>query len=445
MDLNKTYNNPKLELRRQQLIKLKNAVARLRASKLKVFDPRAEVRLAIAGQARGELSQWILSVLETRKPALQVRLEPAKRLLAVVAQRSSLLDADEFRTYLPVLFDLVRRRDWWIRPPEAWKPATHNVARQFSSLVRHLTCLYSVPVCFDWAWMGHDKLQQEWFLHVGRGGNLRTAKGLPVSLTKLMAHFALHAPVGCTLLQAIRYGQARGLGVPDRVAKAILGTHIGNPSFDANQEAFWLTVLNFFAIHAMIDPEQVGPIIDYLHHQKYEPVGMVRVEGTFVAVGPPQPGLSMKSRDPAALLRQVAQWHHALGKHKSNRDFIWSTCGIAGLNRIEGEPGNQRRYTVTELLSSAELRAEGAAMRHCVATYAASCHRGTNAIYTMIRHDRDGEQKMVTIEVAVARREIMQVRRRLNAAATPLDERVLKMWATAARLTIGSYAMLRNR
>ena len=172
----------------------------------------------------------------------------------------------------------------------------------------------------DEAWLNRNRrpptwrLHQAWFVHVGSGQNIRTADKLPIPLTKRMAHEFLLAPDDYRLHEALRWGQVRGMGVDERLTRALVGSRLGTGFFGAEQEAFWGTVINFFVLHPMIDPHQVGPIIDYLHNQKFVPAGVVNVNGTFVNAGPPQPGLSMKGRTPEALLAQVQSWHRRLAR-----------------------------------------------------------------------------------------------------------------------------------
>ena len=92
---------------------------------------------------------------------------------------------------------LASRHGEWIRPVDTWSPSSHNPRRQFSSLIRHLLARYRVPVFMDAAWlMGRSaaaEQRQDWFIHVGQGGNIRTAD-LPVAFTRRMAHEFLEAP-----------------------------------------------------------------------------------------------------------------------------------------------------------------------------------------------------------------------------------------------------------
>jgi hypothetical protein len=63
----------------------------------------------------------------------------------------------------------------------------------------------------DAAWRDNTseaRRHQDWFVHIGRGDNIRRAAGLPVPLTKLMAHHVLLAPGECTIPQGGPLGPA---------------------------------------------------------------------------------------------------------------------------------------------------------------------------------------------------------------------------------------------
>src|SRR5262249_16261642 len=107
--------------------------------------------------------------------------------------------------------------------------------------------------------------QQGWFLHVGRGQNIRTAD-LPLPYTKRMAHEFMQAPADLTIKEAIRWGQIHGLGGSERLMHAVIGTRLGPPFM---HDDFWITVLQFLIANPMLDLAHVGPIIDYIHQQRF--------------------------------------------------------------------------------------------------------------------------------------------------------------------------------
>ena len=280
-------------------------------------------------------------------------------------------------TFVDGLLALARHSRNWIRPLGDWKPQTHNTRRQFSSLSRHLFAEWPIPAFMDSVWfMGNSRAalqQQGWFLHIGRGQNIRTAD-LPLPYTKRMAHHFMQAPADYTVEAAIRWGQIHGLGGSERLVRAILGTWLGT-SFDHND--FWITVLQFFIVNPMLDLAQVGPILDYIHEQRFRTQNVVVAPGVVERRGPAQPNFTMKGRTPASLLRQVNSWHRTLAKVQHPK-IEWPSSGIPAFEFIEGclKSGNLKIWTISELLNTKALVAEGRKMKHCVATYAHSCASG---------------------------------------------------------------------
>ena len=261
------------------------------------------------------------------------------------------------------------------------------------------------PLFMDAVWFlgnGREAIrQQDWFLHLGKGKNIRTAD-LPLPYTKRMAHHFMQAPSDFTVVAALRWGQIHGLGGTERLARALTGTHVGT---EFEHDDFWITVLQFFIANPMLDLVHVGPIIDYINHQRFASQDVFVAPGVVERRGPAQPNLTMKGRTPESLLRQVEAWHQTLAKTEQPK-AEWPRSGIDGFEFVEGAErgGNLKIWTITELLSTKALVAEGRKMKHCVATYAHSCASGACSIWALEVETFEGRSKLFTIEVSTARR-----------------------------------------
>ena len=216
-------------------------------------------------------------------------------------------------SFIDALASLAKHHDSWLRPVEQWKPRTHNSRRQFSSLANHLLAKYPVPGFMDSAWfLGNTpeaQRQQEWFKQIGSGKSPRQLD-LPVTLTRRMVHHFLRGPADCTVEAALRWAQVLGLGGSARLAEAILGSRLAT---DFSHEEFWTSVIRWLIAVPMLDTGQIGPIVDYIHHQKFEPqqsAGAAEGSGS----GPPQPDFSIQGRTAASILRQIREWHEDLRK-----------------------------------------------------------------------------------------------------------------------------------
>ncbi len=350
-------------------------------------------------------------------------------------------------TYVESLAALAAFSDMWIRPLETWKYRTHNQRKQFESLVSHLFEAHAVPSFFYKVWfrlnLKHATEEQNAFIHVAAGHSIRKAT-TPISLTKRMSHFFLRAPNDCGFPEAIRWAQIMGLGEDVALARAVLGTFLGD-NFENNP--FWTSVIEWFINHPMFDRNLFGVVVDFLNNQKYGHGNMERVEVGFDGIQhhitdpPARPNLTMKGRTPAAILRDVDQWHGELQRNRRGKCHVkWPHSGLKEFRLVEGEE-KKSIWTIRQLLGTSDLNKEGQEMNHCVATYANSCFLGRTSIWTMrLKKHKLTEKRTLTVEVRIANRTISQVRGKNNRRATPEEIRILKRWAQLAELNLQPYA-----
>ncbi|MCZ6632042.1 MAG: PcfJ domain-containing protein [bacterium] len=321
-------------------------------------------------------------------------------------------------TFIEGLATLASWHKHWIRSPEDWRPNSHNSRKQFGALVRHLLVQYEVPTFMDMVWFLRDtdgaRQQQTWFVQVGIGQNIRKLD-VPVNLTKKMAHLFLQAPDESTVLEAFRWGQILGLGGETPQVRAINGTRLGS-SFE--HEDFWHKVVHFFVNNPMLDPDQIGPLVDYIYNQKYVPQEEVGPEGLVIQVPPAQPNFSIKGRSMNKLLRQVDYWHRQLARETRLPPKEWWPSGIGAFDHevIDRLGQVKEHWRIQELLSSKELSIEGRQMHHCVASYAHKCQGGNTSVWSMQVEDLSGEtHRVMTIAVNNRSRSVTQSRGRHNA------------------------------
>ncbi len=367
-------------------------------------------------------------------------------------------------TGLDALLHLALRYEDWLRGPEEWAPeggggewasgraggtglrshdsrlSTRDSTRfQIGGLARHLLTCYEVPAFMDAAWFEgfteQGRLHRDWFVHIGTGGNVRTAGG-PVRLTKMAAHHFVQAPEGFSITQALRWGQTLGLGGDEYMGRAIAESRLAAVQPD---EPFWESVIHFFVNNPQMDRGRIGPIVDFLHYQKFgeQPDNS----------DAPEPNMTMKGRTLAALQKRVEEWHEALARDARKPPRSWEPTGIESFRAEERDIyGTLNEWVVVELLNSRALQEEGREMRHCVFTYAAACMRGTTSIWSLrVRSAGEGKmRRLLTIEVDNARRAIVQVRGRCNKSLGALKNRgrmriageMLRRWAQESRLSI---------
>jgi len=434
MNLNRIYNNPALEARRLALLKRMQAEELLRESHEGSGSLVRQIELGFHSfkkQKNTRLTCWITECAQQ----LDSKGRDAFRMLLLAMEERSASTLHE-RKHIGAMSRLARFSSRWVRTPAGYSARSYNADRQFGELARFLLARWPVPKFFDDAWSERSTdTHREWFIHVGSGGNLRTAADLPFPLTKMMSHHALLAPDGTPIMSALRWGQVRALGGSERLARAFTNSLLRDAQ---DNEPFWLSVVQFFVANPMLDPNQVGPIVDWIRNQRFVAEPRRIVNGIVCGGGIPQPSLSMKGRTVESILRQVERWHRDLNRATIDNSTVWPTCGIPGYERIEGIEGSQTIVRIDEIVTSADLQQEGRAMRHCVASYARTCARGASAIYSLKRDDGTGYDRRLTIQLDVLSKRIIQARGRFNALPLPLDERYLRNWATAAGLTIAS-------
>jgi PcfJ-like protein len=330
----------------------------------------------------------------------------------------------------------------WLRSVEGWTPIGDSPMPQFGSLALHLFARFPAPIFMSSVWLrGRDAesvRQQGWYKHIGLGRNIRTAD-LPLRYTKRMAHLFLQAPDHFTVEMALRWGQVRGLGGSEVLARAVAASRLGR-SFE--NEAFWQTVLHFFVNEPKLDTLHVGPIVDYLNDQRFVPQDTFTEEGELGQAGPAQPNLTMKGRTQRSLLRQVEEWHKRLRQRPRATPVHWARSDIGELHYIEKVGRDEelsRTWTIRELLSSGELYREGLAMQHCVVSYVRDCAGRRSSIWSMRIENQVRRDRVMTIEVDMKRRMISQARRRRNVRPDGRARKILERWALQEKLTIAEY------
>jgi hypothetical protein len=193
-----------------------------------------------------------------------------------------------------------------------------------------------------------------------------------------MEHFVRRAPDHYTVSQALRYGEVRGLGGNERLAREIV---IGVLGRKIQYPEFWRTVIQFFVNHPEMPLSYANPIVDFIQVNKFGGDEVLTGQG-FEARMPRYPNFSMEGRTVKSVLRLANAWHLELGRKKRSDVFSWHPSGIQGYRFVEKGEEYDREWAIEELLDSDALYADGRAMRHCVYTYADRCRRGETTIWS---------------------------------------------------------------
>jgi len=317
--------------------------------------------------------------------------------------------------HVEALFRLASQDQHWLRPAQGWRPRSREPAEQFGELARYLYAVYPVPRFMDAVFSGPGPLgHASWFPHLGVGQSIRTAPGMYAALTKRMVHHFLRAPDGRTPVEAIRWGQVMGLGGSHSLFHAVVNTWMGRELRAPADEEWWLTVLQWLAAHPEIEPDLVGPVIDYVEARAREE------DGSF----------TLRGRSAAALLRLVEEWHGGLGMEYQGSMVYrkFRPCGVPGAVWPSPQETEGETWVLEELLNSRQLCHESRVMRHCVASYASYVASGQVAIWSLRRIRGERVQRVLTVELDLSRRAVVQARGPCNRLPEAEERGYLELW-----------------
>jgi len=268
--------------------------------------------------------------------------------------------------------------------------------------------------------------KREWFMPHARGARFRTLD-LPIAMTRKMEDIFLKSRDHLSIEHAMRRAELLALGASDEVLRAVLSTAVGT---DLRNGAFWRTVWGFLIANAdAIDRTQIAPMIDFVQAMRHERVSVETRDG-IVLRDPPQPSFSMKGRTAQSMLRLMQEWHRSLGFAQGG--LTWAPSSLQPLVMEEASEDGCAppiMWELMELTDGAQLRAEGAALHHCVGSYADRCWRGASHIWSLRRRRGEKMRHVLTIEIDMKRRAIIQARGWRNGAATGRPLRLLREWA----------------
>ncbi len=362
-------------------------------------------------------------------------------LLHYVRNRASrLLEAPVLSGHHPgveALVNLSRFGSAHIRPAANWSGTTSSWHVAVSSFAHHLVCKYHVPVFLASSWHSTEDADSDkkrgWFVAHARGASFRSLN-LPIAMTRRMERIFLASHDHLTIDPAIRRAELLALGAPAEVVQAVLSTRLAT---DLSNGEFWRTVWIFLVANAStMDPTQIGPMIDYIQAIRHERIALETQDG-MVELDPPQPAFSMKGRTVQSMLRLMRDWHKSLGL--ASAGLAWTPSPLQPM--LVEEPGQDpsdppRRWQMLELTNSAQLRAEGTALHHCVASYADHCYRGISRIWSLRFWRGEKVHHVLTIEIDPRMRAVVQARGWANRVASGKPLRLLREWANRERLRL---------
>jgi hypothetical protein len=362
-------------------------------------------------------------------------------LLQCARQRAPrLLEAPIVNDHHPgveALVNLARFTRAYVRPVAQWSGTRASWRAAVSSLAQHLVCEYGVPPFLAEAWYATGDLdaerKREWFVAHARGASFRSLD-LPMVMTRKMEDIFLKSRDHLPIEHAMRRAELLALGASDAIVREVLATRLAT---DLRNSAFWRTVWMFLMAHARaLELAQVGPLIDFVQAVRHERVSVETPDG-IVWREPPQPSFSMKGRTLQSMLRLMEDWHRRLGLATGGVRWTPSRLRPMLLEEPSEDPSAPPKiWQLMELTDGAQLRTEGAALHHCVGSYADLCWRGAARIWSLRVHRGDKVRHMLTIEVDMKRRAVIQARGWRNRPASGKALRLLQEWSVRERLRL---------
>ena len=320
---------------------------------------------------------------------------------------------------------------------ETFPVNTTRMCKQFSMLLRHLFANYEVPLFMDSVWLGKGGSRfQSWFKHLGNGKSLRTALGVPITVTKKIAHHFGRAPAHYTVTEALRWGQVHAIGGDRSLVEQIRGTRL---SQTFTHDAFWVSFLRFLINSPeSVDQRDMNRLVEYIFEIRFVPRRILIAGGQERLVSPPQPNFNnFKGQCLKKLLTDAAAWT----SDDKIAGFEWHPSEIAPFQHTEqiqhAEQNCTAVWTIYELLSSEALIREEQSMKHCVGDdfFSNACYEGHYTIWSLGCDRGKGRENLLTIEVQ-GNEKITEILGYENRLPTPNELNIVQQWARINRLHI---------
>lgn len=378
--------------------------------------------------------------------------EQAKRLFAVLEERSSVFDAYPrrlCRNLVHSLLDFARRHEEWVRDPEDWSGLPDaDPAQQFADFFCHLWLPWMPPALllriFETPrWLESEALQ--WVFFTGRGGNLRKAPGFPVTLTRKAAHWAGKIPPHLGFADGLLWSVLKGAEVSDGFIEEIRNSHwwrqlsfrvergltgLSEERWDAETFQWVIDLVRILESSKDSRTSDLGPLVDYLHHC---------------------PQVVLKGRTFASLVRHMNAWHQDLTRRFVEEWEATQEWDRKRDNRLTWDPERRVRpfflfdrqgcchWKIEELTTFTALQREGGALRHCVASYVEYCVKHACSIWSLRKVNPGARgRSLATMEVRRAPGgglRLIQARARGNQRPGKKEAGLIRQWMALNGIT----------
>ncbi len=429
-------------------------------------------------QAKSLLEAYLMAILQgcgaTEDEAVSLVSNIKKDQMEVI--QKSIQDKGSWLKVLPLLVKIHRKgagitqrlmtyfatfiqyADKWVREPADWdcdKASADNKCL-FVSLRDHLFQQYEVPKFLKldklYYWMVNNPewdMKLKCYFQIASGGNVRQTEGLPVKLSKKVAHYFMEAHDEATIEQAYRFALVRVAGGSKELAQQVADFVRTAKIAD---EGFFKEVIGFLARHFTEGTPNMKEILLYIRYQYGR-----------------EKNYSLKGRTKASFLRNYKEFLDFVGKFaEENRRVLgnngrlpsefsqyddlrvffyhyiqkasWGKASIKEFKHsIVKAKHSTAHYAIRQLHSADTLREEGKNMGHCVATYILRSFQEMSLIFSLRQLKQGNEdfeegERMLTIEVS--NYAIVQIKGLRNRRPTKEEMVLVKKWAGEAGLKV---------
>jgi hypothetical protein len=255
--------------------------------------------------------------------------------------------------------------------------------------------------------------QSAFMLHALMGKPLHQFEGLPFKLTQKACHVLLTMPeftrysfwTNLAAAQLISQGVNRNF---TEAAVALLERFQGR--YD-----FWINVFDLL-FKKGTETNELLNLCDYIRFVFFDLNQKIDLKN-----------LSLNS-----LRMRSLEWHTNLRMTKTiNKKLPLLDIKIFKYT----DPNTDLKYCIRQLVTTAELYAEGQWMNHCVYTYTYDCLEANSFIFSLRNIDDKTQLPIVTIEVSKSKL-ILQKKGKYNREPSPFEDEVIAMWAKTNNLRI---------
>lgn len=244
---------------------------------------------------------------------------------------------------------------------------------------------------------------------LGAGGSVEDASkgGLLPQLDRRERHAFWVSPPVPSLDLLVLSARVSAVGGPAWLAPALHNARI-QPSPEM--------LLWFVRRTGAIAAEQIGPVIDFL---RADPARLDPLRGEIKD--------AVVGWSAQRILREASAWHESR---------VSPALSCAPLPKAPFRAGRftcgEQSWEMAHLPNGRALYDEGAALRHCVATYYAAAATGRISLWSL----RCEGERALTVEVLNAERSIVQARGLHNRLATDAERAALERWASEQQILV---------